>query len=52
MPFPDPYDAADKTVWQERAEAVEYWIMGALFGGALVYGIFIGLRDLARLVGL
>jgi hypothetical protein len=49
MPFPDPFDD-DPPAWRERAEAVEYWIVGALLVGAWIYGVVIGLRSLVRLL--
>ena len=51
MPFPDPLDR-DEPAWKERAEAIEYWIMGALVAGAWVAGIVAGIRSLARTLGL
>ena len=46
MPFPDPLDDPDKPAWKEQAEAIEYWILGALVVGAWCYGIYCGIRGL------
>jgi len=49
VPFPDPFDD-EKSAWQERAEAVEYWGVAALLAGAWMYGIVVGLRSLLRAI--
>ena len=36
----------DEPRWREIAKALEYWAMGALVAGSMVYGIYIGVRDL------
>ena len=36
----------DEPRWREIAKALEYWLLGALVAGSMVYGIYIGIRDL------
>lgn len=45
MPFPDTFDDP-KSPWQERAEAIEYWVMAALVARAWIYGIYCGIKSL------
>jgi hypothetical protein len=45
MPFPDPFEDPDAPAWKERAEAVEYWVMGVIVAGAWLYGIYCGVRS-------
>lgn len=44
MPFPDPPD--DEPEWKRAGLAVEFWILTAITGGALVYGLFLALSAL------
>jgi len=36
----------DEPRWCEIAKALEYWVLGALVAGSMVYGISIGISDL------
>jgi hypothetical protein len=35
---------------QKVAKAIEYWVIAALVAGSMVYGAFLGVRDLIRLM--
>lgn len=38
----------DEPRWRKIAKALEYWALGALVAGSMVYGIYIGIRDLVE----
>lgn len=41
MPFPND----DEPEWKRTGLAVEFWALNALIAGALIYGLFEGLRS-------
>lgn len=40
----------DKPRWREVAKALKYWAVGGLVAGSMVYGIYIGVRDLVAML--
>lgn len=40
----------DEPQWREIARALEYWVIGGLVAGSMVYGIYIGIRDLIAML--
>ena len=40
----------DEPRWREIAKALEYWAMGALVAGSMVYGLWIAAWDVIALL--
>lgn len=40
----------DEPRWREIAEALEYWMLGALVAGSMLYGLWIGIWDALALL--
>lgn len=36
--------------WREIAQAMEYWVIGALVAGSMFYGLWIGIWDVIALL--
>ena len=47
MPFHDAYRDDDQPEWKRTRLAVEFWILTAIVGGALIYGVVLSVVSLA-----